>query len=399
MNPSQLDELCQKYMPGAVELRHHFHQHPELTWNEHKTAAKIAETLSQISELKVQTGVGDLGVVAILEGAHPGPTVALRADMDALPILERTQLSYRSQCDGVMHACGHDGHIANLIGSAWMLADMRDKLHGRVKFIFQPAEEGGAGALRMCNDGVLEDVDVIFGLHAWPEAPQNTIWLKDGALLASNSEIDVKVSGQGTHAAMPHLGTDQVLAACRMIEALQSVVSRSIAPSDAVALSITRIHGGDATNIIPADVSFSGTLRTLDESVRQHCYQRIEAVIQGIAQSMNVSADVKLKPIYPETVNHAQAVAFVETVAKDLLGAEGVRRIEHASMGAEDFSFYLQRIPGAFFFLGMAVDTSKRAIPLHHPEFNFNDHSLSTGMKLFTELALRFGKDSAVIRS
>ena len=388
-----LDEIIKDVLPEVTSLRHTFHQFPELTWGEEQTAHRIALQLKQIPGIQVEAGVAKYGVVGLLEGAEDGPTIALRADMDALPISETTNLAYSSQSHGVMHACGHDGHMAALLGAAKVLSKLRSRLKGRVKFIFQPAEEGGAGALEMCNAGVLTQpkVDVIFGLHAWPEAPLGAIWVKPGPIMASNTELKVSVRGKGCHAAMPHLGTDQVLVAARMIDAMQSLVSRHVSPSDPVALSITKIEAGRASNIIPELVVFEGTLRTVSATVRHSVLKALELMLNGLSSAHGVLVELEAKTVYPETINHDEAAEYVYQTGLELFGEHGVKKISSASMGAEDFSFYLERAPGAFFFLGVNEHpAAEDLIPLHHPKFNFNDKALPVAIKMFSRLALDY---------
>ncbi|MFW7381890.1 MAG: M20 metallopeptidase family protein [Oligoflexus sp.] len=393
---SLADDIRQKtaeILAETIAFRHECHRHPELTWQEEKTSQRVADQLRRIPDIEVSEGIAKYGVVGLIEGEEDGPTVALRADMDALPIVEASELSYASKHHGVMHACGHDGHMANLLGAAKVIASLRPRLRGRVKLIFQPAEEGGAGALKLCEAGVLENpqVDVIFGMHGWPEAACGEVLLKSGTLLASNTEIHVTVKGKGCHAAMPHLGTDQVLIAARMIDQLQALASRMIAPTDAIALSITQIQAGSATNIIPAEVSFAGTLRTINQKTRERCLVQIERLLQGIAAAHGVHVDVRLNGVYPETVNHEEATDWLEEIARLSLPADKVRRIAEPSMGAEDFSYYLQRVPGSFFFLGTDDGRAGGYPPLHHPEYDFNDLALATGIQLFANLGLAYG--------
>lgn len=389
---------CSEVLKEAVALRHEFHSQPELTWQEVKTSQRVAQALRDIPGVQVQEGIAKYGVVGLIEGQQDGPTLALRADMDALPIVEKTQAPYCSRQQGVMHACGHDGHMANLIGAAKVIASLRSDLRGKVKLIFQPAEEGGAGALKLCEAGVLEnpDVDVIYGLHAWPQAPCGDVWLKSGALLASNTEINVTVRGKGGHAAMPHLSTDQVLIAARMIDQLQALASRMVAATDSIVLTITKFQGGVASNVIPSEVHFAGTLRTVRQDTREQCLRQIHQLLEGIAAAYGVQVEIRLEGIYPETINHDGATQWLEEVAREILPEGRVKRIDQPSMGAEDFSYYLQRVPGSFFFLGTGDGREGGSPPLHHPEFDFNDQALSTGMELFANLALLYGYRSAV---
>ncbi|WP_159455552.1 M20 metallopeptidase family protein [Pseudobacteriovorax antillogorgiicola] len=387
-----VDDEVNHCLDDVIGFRHQCHQFPERTWQEVDTAKRVAAALAKIDGIEIQEGVGKLGVVGILKGAKPGSTIGLRGDMDALPIHELTDVPYKSKNEGTMHACGHDGHMANLLGAALVLSRLRQHLHGTVKFIFQPAEEGGAGADRMCDDGVLEEprVDAIFGMHGWPEAPEGSVWVKDGPILASNTQFKIEIQGTGCHAAMPHLGTDQILVAARMIDSLQSISSRTIAPTEPIALTIAKINAGTAVNVIPNQAILEGTLRTVSEETRDKVLHKMEVMIQGISQAHGVKSSIETKPIYPETKNHSKPTQYLEEVSRQLLGQDKFKNIPHPSMGAEDFSYYLQRVPGCFFFLGLD-DGRRGGYPsLHDPTFDFNDRVLSTGIKVFSHLALAF---------
>lgn len=388
---AEIRRLVQQELPAAVSLRHHIHAHPELTWQEERTAATVTEHLRAIPGMEVTEGVGRLGVVGLLQGDSPGPVIGLRADMDALPIEETTPgIDYRSRHKGVMHACGHDGHTANLMGAARILGAMRSRLKGAVKFIFQPAEEGGGGADVMCRDGVLEnpDVDMIFGMHGWPEAPCGQIWVKDGPLMAANSGLQIAVEGTGCHAAFPHLGTDQVLVAARIVDGLQAVISRVRPPVEPACLTIATIHGGTADNVIPARVELTGTLRTVTEPTRDRLEAAIRQVAGSIADAHGARAQVRIEHNYPVTRNHRAPTDWLEQVAVHTLGRDGVHRLADPVLGAEDFSYYLQRIPGSFFFLGMNPDPAGSYPSLHNCNYNFNDAALPRSMELFAALGL-----------
>jgi amidohydrolase len=379
-------------LPEVIAFRHERHQHPELTWQEHDTAAAVEARLCQIEGVRVTGGIARLGVVGLIEGGEPGPTVALRADMDALPIRETSGCSYASKQPGVMHACGHDGHMANLVGSALVLSRLRKHLKGRVKLIFQPAEEGGAGADALCKAGVLDDpkVDAIFGLHGWPTLAAGRVYVKSGPLLASTSSLKIIVRGTGCHAAMPHLGTDQVLIAARIIEALQMISSRHMAPTEPVALTITQINGGSTHNVIPATVEMQGTLRTLGRESWERVVAQVRRLVDGIAAAHGASAEVEMAPAYPATVNDEKATAFLESVAQEALGAGNVERLVAPTMGGEDFAYYLEKVPGSFFFLGVDDGRAGGYPSLHHPAFDFNDAALQNGMRVFVHAALAY---------
>jgi amidohydrolase len=385
-----VDQEIDAALPAVRAFRHERHQTPELTWKETATAEAVATALDKIPGLKVQRGVAKLGVVATLKGDAGGPTVALRADMDALPIEERTGVAYCSKHAGVMHACGHDGHMANLLGSAIVLSRLKSRLRGTVKFIFQPAEEGGAGARAMCDDGALKnpDVDMIFGLHGWPELEVGKVFVKDGPFMAAHAEVRLTVKGTGCHAAMPHLGTDQILASARLIDALQTVSSRIFAPVEPVALTIATIHAGKAFNVIPPEVAMTGSLRTVTKASEELAVRHIRTIAAGIAQATGTTIDVELLPSYPAVVNHAAPTAMLAQVAAQALGAAQVVRMPAPTMAAEDFAFFLERCPGSYFFLGVNDRGAKGYPSLHDPHYDFNDKSLPTGMRVYAHLAL-----------
>jgi len=379
-------------LPEVIAFRHDRHRHPELTWKEQATAAAVAAKLRQIPGLTVTEGVGRLGVVATLIGEEKGPTVGLRADMDALPVREVTGKSYASCHEGVMHACGHDGHMANLLGSAMVLAKLRAKLRGQVKFIFQPAEEGGAGAKVMCDDGVLDQpkVDVIFGLHGWPEVPCGKVYLRSGPLMAATNVFHIEVKGIGCHAALPHLGTDQVLIGARIVEGLQSISARIMAPTEPVAVSVTQFNAGSTNNVIPPSAKLTGTLRTMTPAARERAMASIERLAKGIAAANGAEAVITFEEGYPPTVNHDGATRFLEAIAHEILPSGSAERLSHPTMGGEDFAYYLERVPGSFFFIGVDDGRAGGYPSLHHPAYDFNDAALPNAMKMFVHAALSY---------
>ena len=385
-----LQPLIASLLPELVELRHELHRHPELAYEEHETAARIVSQLQDLPGMELRTGVAETGVVATLGGERPGACVALRADMDALPIEEIGDHAHRSTVPGKMHACGHDGHVTCLVGAARVLAQLGDELEGPVKFLFQPAEEGGAGARMMCKEGVLDDppVKAIFGLHGWPQLVQGEIGVRSGAMLASSDRLRIAVHGVGAHAAFPHQGVDTVVVAAHIIVALQSIAARNTDPLDSVVVTIAQIHGGTADNIIPGQVQLSGTVRTLNSETRRLTFERIERVAADTARAFGASASVVIDDGYPVLENDPGSTEYVRRVADATGGAE-CQDIEPV-MGGEDFAFYSQRVPASFFTLGVRPVEQNTYPNLHQSDYDFHDGAIPLGVAMHVEIARRF---------
>lgn len=378
-------------LPDITALRHHLHQNPELSEQEKKTSAYVAEHLRALGLDEVQTDVGGHGVVAELRGAQSGPTFALRADMDALPIQEESDLPYKSSNPGVMHACGHDGHTATLLGTAATLAQMRDQVHGTVRFLFQPAEENVTGAARMCAEDVMEGVDAIVALHGWPGMKVGQIGVRSGPMMASSDTFDITIEGRGAHAAMPHVSVDPIVVGAQIVLALQTLASREISPVEPVVVTVAQFHAGTAYNIIPGSAQIKGTVRCLSSSLRASMPERIERVVAGICASLRASYQLHYTYGTGVTVNDEEMTALVSKVAAEILGAENVISLDSPSMGAEDFSVYLEHAPGMMFRLGVGAEKP----PLHTPCYNFGDEPLAPGIELFTRITLRYLETAA----
>ena len=395
---ANIGQLIAEIMPSITAVRHDLHKHPELSFQEERTSAVVQREL-KAAGIAFKAGIAGTGVVAYLpateiEGSMR-PSVGLRADMDALPIVEASGKEYASCTSGVMHACGHDGHTSILLGAAKILA----KVHRPrpVTFIFQPAEESGGGGEKMVEAGVLggtetggigNAVGVIFGLHGWPQVPLGTVATKPGALLASVDDFDVTMVGTQAHGAYPHLGNDAIVAASHAIVALQSIVARNVSPLESAVLTVGAIHSGTADNIIPRDATFIGTVRTLTPSLRKMMKERFYAVVENVAKGLGCEARIKWLDSYPVTVNDPIATDVFFSIAKRALGAERVERVDSPSMGGEDFSYYCKQIPACFFMLGLRPPGLSAYPSLHQPEFDFNDDALPTGIELFCRLAL-----------
>lgn len=384
-----IDSIVASLLPEITELRHHLHRNPELSDREQETSVTVAKRLRACGLDEVHAGVGGYGVVALLKGAasgaDSGPTFALRADMDALPIQEDSDLPYRSCKSGVMHACGHDGHTATLLGAAAALARLRDRLTGTVRFIFQPAEETVHGANRMCGDGVMEGVKSIVALHGWPGLRIGQIGVRPGPMMASSDTWDITIRGRGSHAAMAHMGVDPIVVGAQVVVALQTLASREIAPTEPVVVTVAQFHAGTAYNIIPGIAEIKGTVRCLSSELRATMPERIERLVGGICAALRAEYVFRYVHGTGITVNDPEVNSLVTEVGAEMLGPENVIPLESPSMGAEDFAEYLQYAPGAMFRLGMGMESPN----LHTPRYNFEDAALPVGIGLLTRIALR----------
>lgn len=367
-----------------VAWRRDLHTHPELAFQEVRTAELVARELAACG-LSVKTGLGRTGVVGTLSRGD-GPTIGLRADMDALPIQEATGVAYASRTPGVMHACGHDGHVAMLLGAARHLATRTD-LTGTVHFIFQPAEECEGGGCAMVEDGLfrLFPCDSVYGLHNWPGLALGTFATRVGAIMASLDTFEIAVTGFGTHAAMPERGIDTLVIASEIVLALQTIVSRRIAPTEPAVLSVTQIHGGDAFNVIPDRAVIRGTVRCLNEAVRARVAEFIEAIAGGTAGTHGARAEVAYRFGYPATVNTADAVGVAFEAAGTVSAITARRGDVGPSMASEDFAYMLEACPGAYAWIG--TDGTQKSLPLHNPGYDFNDEALPIGAAYWAALA------------
>lgn len=378
---NDLFQIPKPLLDSLTSLRQDLHAHPELGFQEVRTSTIVADYLRRLPHLEVHTGVAKTGVVGVLRTGRPGRCIALRADMDALPIEELGTHPYRSQNLGVMHACGHDGHTAALLGAATVLSAHLEKMVGSVVFLFQPAEERLAGARHMCEEGVLErfGVDAIYGMHGWPQIAEGTVCVAERAAMAASDGFTIELRGRGVHASSPHLGDDPFYALGHLLLALQSIPSRMIDARESVVVSIGAIHGGTLGNIIPETVTIRGTVRTLFPEVRERALALVEKVIQGITSTFNITATFDCSGGYPPVVNGPEERNIV------LEAGRALGEVNYPSppvMAGEDFSFYLQRVPGAFWFLGLG-----ESVPLHAPTFDFNDSVLEKAVAMHCEIA------------
>jgi amidohydrolase len=376
---------------SLVEWRRKLHQKPELGFQEYMTAQFIQQKLKEW-QIPFHTEIAETGIVAIIESNSPSKVLAIRADMDALPIQEANEVPYRSQHDGKMHACGHDGHTAIALGTAYYLAQHRDNWSGTVKIIFQPAEEGPGGAKPMIEAGVLHnpDVDAIIGLHLWNNLPLGTIGVRSGALMAAVECFRCQILGKGGHGAMPHQTVDAIVVASQIVNALQTIVSRNVNPIDSAVVTIGEFHAGTALNVIADTADLSGTIRYFNPELENLISQRLEAIISGICQMHG--ADYKLDhwQLYPPTINDSAIAELVRSIAAEVVETPIGVVPECQTMGGEDMSFFLQQVPGCYFFLGSANPDKGLAYPHHHPRFDFDETALGMGVEMFVRCVEQF---------
>ncbi|KWV57913.1 amidohydrolase [Bradyrhizobium macuxiense] len=372
--------------PDIQAWRRNIHENPELLYDVHRTASFVADRLKEFGCDEVVTGLGKTGVVGVIKGKK-GPAkgdikvIGLRADMDALPIEEQTNLPYASKTPGKMHACGHDGHTAMLLGAARYLAETRN-FAGDAVVIFQPAEEGGAGAAAMIKDGLMDrfGIEQVYGMHNGPGIPIGSFAIRSGPIMAATDAIDIKIEGHGGHAARPHKCIDSVLVGAQLITALQQIVSRTVDPLDSAVISMCEFHAGNARNVIPQTAELRGTVRTLTNEVRDLVEKRVREVVEGVAKMTGARIDLTYERGYPVTVNHGSQTEFATRIAKDVAGAANVHEMPPL-MGAEDFSYMLESRPGAFIFCGNGDSAG-----LHHPAYNFNDEAIVYGTSYFVKI-------------
>jgi len=373
------------FTPDMTAWRRHLHTIPELMFECHQTAAFVVERLREFGITEIHEGIATTGIVAIIEGQGDGPTIGLRADMDALPIQEETGLPYASTVDGMMHACGHDGHTTMLLGAARYLAETRN-FKGRVALIFQPAEENGGGGEVMVKEGILDTFDIkeVYALHNAPGVEVGNFYTTPGPIMAAADSFDIHIVGNGGHGAMPHATADPIMAAVGIANAIQTIVSRNNYSQDNLVVSITQIHTGSADNVVPEKAYMNGTVRTFDPAVRTMVMARLEAIVAGQAAAYGVEARMDYLVGYPATINEPERTEFAAEVAREIAGDAGVDGNAPPEMGAEDFAYLLEKRPGSYLFVGNG-DTAG----LHHPEYDFDDEAAAAGASFFAKLIER----------
>ncbi|MCX8728326.1 M20 aminoacylase family protein [Gilliamella sp. B2838] len=375
---SRINELKSE----MIAWRHHIHAHPETAFEEKKTTEFIIEKLKSFGITELYTDFAPTGVVGIIKGKKEGRVIALRADIDALDIIEENKIDYCSTIPGKMHACGHDGHTATLLGVAKYLSEHRD-FSGTVVVIFQPAEENEGGARVMVENGLFDrfPIEAVYGIHNQPNMKLNHFYINHGPMMASYDVFEIKVTGVGAHAAAPHLGKDTILTATQIVNSLQSIVSRNVDPISSLVVSVTQIHSGDTWNVLPQQAVIRGTVRAFSADVQNMAEQRITQIATGIASTFEAKAEVDYQRRYPATINYAKQADIAIEAAKKVVGENGLIIDPLPSMGSEDFAFMLQKIPGVYVWLGAGKGAN-----LHNPAYNFNDEVLITGAQYFIEI-------------
>ena len=389
---SEVKRLGEKYLQHMIHLRETIHMYPEDGFSEFTTSKIIIEELEKLG-IKVQKNVAKTGVVGLIEGKYPGKTVLLRADMDALKIQEQADVEYKSKIDGMMHACGHDGHVAGLLGAAMILNELKDNLHGNVKLVFQPAEERDGGALPMIEEGVLENpkVDAAFAAHLWGYLNEGEVHLKEGPMMASPDIFNIKVIGKGGHGAVPQESIDPIVITCQIVNSLQTIVSRKINPLDPVVITCGRIQGGDCHNVIPNEVELEGTIRTFNEETRNWVPKVMEDLIRGITTSQGAAYEFKYEPKYPALINDKYMTSFAKESLKKVVGEENVFDLKEPNMGGEDFAYFAQKVPSAFIFVGIANNKSEPVIH-HNPYFKWDSKNVGILAQSLSQIAIDYLK-------
>ncbi len=396
LSSDNIDNLylrAQHLFEYSQSLRRDFHRHPELGFREHRTAAIVARVLGHLG-LEVITGVAETGVVGLLEGAQPGPVILLRFDMDALPIQEETGAPYASENPGVMHACGHDGHVAVGLTTARLLADLRASLKGTIKFVFQPAEEGSGGAERMVEAGVLGNpkVDAALGMHVWNERPVGWFCVSPGPLMAGADIFKVRIEGRGGHGALPHETIDPVVASAQIISALQTIVSRNVASLDSAVISVCHISAGEAFNVIPQWAEFKGTFRTFLPETRRLVIERFESIVQGVAGAMGCRAAIEIQRMTPAVVNDSHLAEIAEMTIRQMMpDADLVKN--YRTMVSEDMAYMMEKVPGFYLMVGSANSDTASTYGHHHPKFDIDETVLPRAAAAMAAVALELSRN------
>jgi amidohydrolase len=390
---ARITKIVEARTQELIALRRKLHEHPELAFEEHETAKAVAAFLSKVG-IKFKSGVGKTGVVAVIEGSRPGPTIGIRADMDALPILEQTGLPFASKVPGKMHACGHDVHTVIALGVAAALSEMRSELSGRVKLIFQPAEETLSGAQAMIADGVLDDpkMDVVLGYHNWPAVEAGKVGYNADVVMASADAFDITLKGREGHGAHPHMGIDALAAAAHLVTQLQTIVSREVKPVSSAVLTVGELHSGTARNIIAGTAVLKGIVRTMEAGLSEKIEEAMRRMLEGIKTGMRVDYTLDWKRVAPALRNHKLTLERLLKSARDTLGAENVYELSEPSMGSEDFAWFAEKVPAAHLRIGSKIDGLDTAI--HRANYDCNDLAIPVGVRVVTRAALELSSSA-----
>ncbi|MCA1061415.1 amidohydrolase [Rossellomorea aquimaris] len=386
----ELKQLVQSVENEVIDMRRHLHQYPEVSGEEYETSKTIQKKLSEAG-IPFKTGYAKTGVLGIIQGEKPGGTIALRADIDALPIQEENDLPYKSTIQNKMHACGHDAHTSMLIGTGKVLHQLKSEIAGTILLVFQPAEENApvGGSQQMMDDGVFDEYtpDVIFGQHVWPDLPVGEVGVVHNEIMGASDRFKITVKGSGGHASMPHQSNDAIIIANNLITQLQTIVSRNTDPIDSAVLTIGKIEGGYRYNVIADEVNLEGTIRTFKPEVKEMVKNRFYSIVEGIGKSFDAQMTIEYLDGYPATINSPQWADEVRNAARKVLGEDATPTVS-PSLGGEDFSRFLQKYPGAFYWLGTSVKDSEPQYPLHDPRFKLDERALSKGVEVMSKLAL-----------
>ncbi|MGZ0050465.1 M20 metallopeptidase family protein [Brevibacillus gelatini] len=386
----QLKSLLKEMEPQIISWRRHLHQYPELSFQEEKTPAMIAEILRSLNFDEVRTGVGGRGVIGVLKGSRPGKVVALRADFDALPIQDQKDVPYKSTVPGVMHACGHDAHTSQLLGLASVLAAHRDQFAGEIRFLFQHAEEESpGGAIQMTEDGAVDGVDAVFGVHLWSMLPVGKVFISSGPIMANTDDFVIEIKGRGGHGAVPEETVDSIVIGSQIVGHLQTIASRNVSPLESVVVTVGTFHGGDNNNIIADSCRLTGTVRTFLPDVRDRAEQRLGEIAVGTAKMMGGEAKVSYERGYPAVINHERETQIAREAAVAAFGPERVEPMKPL-MGGEDFSYYLEKVPGAYLFVGAGNPDKLAKYPHHHPRFDIDEDAMLIAGELLGRTALLY---------
>lgn len=377
----------EKYKQYVIDLRREFHMYPETKWQERRTSQRVREELDKMAI--PYTTAAELGIVATIRGHQEGKTIGLRADMDALQVQELNDVPYKSKHEGIMHACGHDGHTAMLLGSAAVLNDMRSEIKGAIKLIFQPAEEGAEGGKRMLDEGIMAGIDEVFAIHLWADIPCGTVSVDAGPRMASADYFKITVKGRGGHGSMPHQGVDAIVAASAIIMDIQSVVSREISPLESAVVSIGSFHAGTSFNVIASEAVLEGTTRCFNPQVRRTLPEILDRIVRHTADSYRATGTLEYIPMTPPVINDAAASRRAEAAITKLFGREAIYSFDKI-MGAEDYAYYLEKAPGIIAFVGAGNKEKGASYPHHHGKFNIDEDALAIGTALHVQYALDF---------